>query len=985
MSLDQVTITNQGLLNINKKILDVRKFDNSLISTAGEITVEDSVASGFSSSNYLYKDNILFSSDVDNGKTVLITFEATYSTSADGHSQTGFMFNSTTGDSILFQFVEDCPQIVFPSGLTINFDYLTMGDGASFKLFLSITSEGCSATINIGTDVFTNNGTFSYPINLINFQSVVIGNNNAQESSSYWEGFINLAKFAIKEGTDVVYTPTVGYDFTFTHLALSDGKYELPEGYIPPNVIGHTYLYTIESNQITRSSNTLLITTEIGKDSKLHIRKIGIYAKSEDKFFLFGYIENLNIDKSSDVPYDLIISTNLSINTANVIGFPTQGSFFLEQIKPILLKDYTRVVNTNLYGIENIERMIRMNSFQIASKKGYSYDSTTKETKYCCDNPTSIQSIGYNTPQVVYKLQREIGEQEDCYSAIQTYSKLRKNFKKEIGVIFNKSSITEIPPNDEEGKPPAGKTLRVTDEGEASGFKLNPDNYISIGGVLHLMQDWEFNTSFYVSSSDSPRCILSLGNIYERHADVAIEGDEQADPAPVAAEHIPFVDLILNTSNELIASYNESSVKISDISYGTKYFTKLSYAYNEGNPTLSISVSTDKVHYSEPVVIDNLPTKELYTAHAIFPATRDDTKDKDLDGTTLYAWRYNESYVYTKSETITASTVLYNSDGSEYEGTAFYVGEAPDSTYVIYHRDEDPDSFYIINDMYAGVKVDYTITDNTTTVPATKIVTQNVSLPLEHGILYLADWNFIQENNNWYTTSEDYVYDNELLQYYHLSDYPILSYKISDICNSEYNIAFLDDEFKGNKDLIDFSKESFSLAIKVKLEDAFSKVLFAKVNENGDVLFKFEFLGDDQSQDNYYFKFSIAKADDTFDEYVSNPMAGENRYEYFRDSFLITLIKNEDGISFFINNQALEMNLVPQGTEENEGFPSYEGSCLTNYIKNVEPNAEDATPNSKAWVTGKYVQDIIFIDNAISSAQLYYITNLTDTNYSFSN
>ena len=52
--LDTLNITNSGLFNINKKIINSRVYSNSLITAIGNPTILDGVASGFSSESYLF-------------------------------------------------------------------------------------------------------------------------------------------------------------------------------------------------------------------------------------------------------------------------------------------------------------------------------------------------------------------------------------------------------------------------------------------------------------------------------------------------------------------------------------------------------------------------------------------------------------------------------------------------------------------------------------------------------------------------------------------------------------------------------------------------------------------------------------------------------------------------------------------------------------------------------------------------------------------
>ena len=67
------------------------------------------------------------------------------------------------------------------------------------------------------------------------------------------------------------------------------------------------------------------------------------------------------------------------------------------------------------------------------------------------------------------------------------------------------------------------------------------------------------------------------------------------------------------------------------------------------------------------------------------------------------------------------------------------------------------------------------------------------------------------------------------------------------------------------------------------------------------------------------------------------------------------------------NNQLIAIDLTPP-----QNLPMYSRGHLTNYTQAVTN-------------TDRYVKDIIGITGLITSSELYYITNLTDTNYDFNN
>lgn len=876
MTLNQLNITHQGLLNISRKIANDRKFTESMLTNVGSVNIENGIASDFTNESYLCKNNVEFT-----GNKLTITFEGTFVTSLSDSNQVAW-YLSGEGNPCFLQFTNNYPQLVLPEGSTIDFDYLTFKDEMYFKVITTLTASSCEVIVDIYNEVFSKSISLSSEVSLNSFTGLYLGNNPTlvgDEENYYWEGSINVKNFALNVDDESYFTPTSSYTFQLTDMLISDGQYSLPQT-DPLSISKHMYHYPIE--EVSRSGNTLLLVTHLDGDSKLTIREIGLYAKEDGKSFLFGYLKNLSINKGSNVPYDLFLTVNLTMSIVNVVGFPKANSFILKQVNSALLKDFKGAMNANAYSLGNLERIIKMNSLQDTSEIGYNYrtkviteneeghpyDEHYEDGIECCTNPISIQSIGYNTPQTVYRVQKEISEAEDCYSAIQTYSKLKKNIVKATDKIFDKFSIETV------------GTMYENQTGVFSDFSIN--NYISIPQQLLFSKNFELVTSFSIKDfSTDDRYLLSLNSIDY------VNLEEEGTINTVT----PYLFLYVDTNNNLVLN---SSTLISNIDRNKKYFIKLSYSALSPN-SLDIYESSDGENYSKITTMSNLPTIDY------------------------------------------------------------------------------------VNSIYVGIECSYHSNEDA-------IEELTISNPFTEGTIDLMDWSITQEENNWEPYEIVTVKDAELLQYFHIPDYSKFSYVIEDICNPEYTVSIMDNSLLGNKDLINFkSNNDFSLCLKIDLKNlnfAFkqeeenyrqveSRVILAKLNEYDEALFKLEFIKNpiivnEKNSFDFSIVFTLMTENDSILLAPKNNITLEGVSEYIESPILITIVKTLGGLWMYRNNE-----LIATATTTLDHLPAYTRGYLTNYITGEG--------------TGRYVRDIIGMSGVITSNELYYITNLTDTNYNFNN
>lgn len=979
MSIDRLTITNQGLLNINRKLVNERKFAQSLLTTVGEATIENGVASDFTKESYVSKGGLQIEGD-----KLTISFEGTFVTSLDNSNQVAWYLAGTKNPCFL-QFVGVNPQLVLPNGSTLYFDYLNFKDEMPFKIITTLTATSCEVIVDIYNEVFSKVITLSSAIDWSSFTTIYLGNDPTsfeEQSNYFWEGSINVKNFSISLNDETYFTPTTGYSLKFTDLLINDGSYSLPQD-TPLNISGHMYYYPIE--EITRSGNNLLLVSHLDEESKLTIREIGLYAEVDGRSFLFGYIKNLNVNKGSNVPYDLFLTVNLTMSIVNVVGFPNADSFILKQIKSALLKDYRLTTDVNSYVIGNLERIIKMNSLQPTPLIGYNYRTavvTENESGHpydieyvdgieCCTNPTSISSIGHNTPQVVYRVQKEISEAEDCYSSVQTYSKLRKNITRATETIFNDISIEKI------------GDIQVSGTGRITNFSEN--DYITLSTFLEKEKAWTLNFAFTINDFfSSNRTILALSST--TYPDEDLEDTSELRVRNNSMAFKPYVSFDIDTSNNLVASYYQNNVHLyAWVDWVDPLNPKIVY-------TTTSTVSSDSTLYdaSYQVVTPSSLTFHIVQSgggYKIQYRTHDTVRTEKFD-LIYYTNLTTETILEGVNEHRRCSVkATYNPLNSTSLNLVITQNEvATTKTITIPAITTD------INEITVGV--DYSCDNSffnisSTTSEDTKYILGQFSTsdPLKNSYIALVDWNITQEDNNWEPYERVVTKDANLVQYFHIPDYSKLSYMLQDICNPEYTIYVNEDFIQGNKDLIDFkNNDKFSLCLKVNLKnvnfnlksDALSRevetrVIIAKLNEYNEPLFKLELtknpIIDESGKEtfNFLLAFTLATGSTPIVLTPKNLITLEGISEYTESPILLTITKTAQGLSMYRNNQLIAIDLTPP-----QNLPMYSRGHLTNYTQAVTN-------------TDRYVKDIIGITGLITSSELYYITNLTDTNYDFNN
>lgn len=471
--LDTLNITNTGLLNISKKVVNSRTFVSNLITAIGSPVVIEGVASGFSTEDYFVYYPLTFT----NSEKISVNFKGIFF-KKEG-LQTAFQLISAAGAPLTMTFENSRVTFTYRDLLVFSFGNLALEDNMDIQINLVLTSNSYEFTLMYGKRILQKFGDLDLTIPLESFVSLNLGS-NFSDRENFWNGSINLKEFSIYNNGALLYAPSEGTSWNFSNILVSDGKIPLTDSTTP----AANHIYSFPVTEIKRSGNTILLTCEIDEDSYLVIREMGLYIQTASGKVLFGSINNLNVNKTKGLAYDLVFTVDTTINVVNAIGFPEEGGIIVEDPYFMEFKDFTTVQQVNTYILTNLERIIRMNAGAKGSYKNYSIENAQA-------------GIGHNRPQVIYRLQQEMENAEDCYNSIDTFVKLTNRFRK----------ITEYQVDPEaiqvEGD------LRVPENGIISGFSTS--NYITHPSSFADSAKWNFKCAF-TSDEDTKGAIASFNN-----------------------------------------------------------------------------------------------------------------------------------------------------------------------------------------------------------------------------------------------------------------------------------------------------------------------------------------------------------------------------------------------------------------------------------------------------------------------------------------
>ena len=216
MSLAQMEITKAGILNINRKILDSRRYDKNLISSVGDnVVVIDGTASRFDEVNYLYQTISL------ENKNLSITCSGTLILSGD--DQVAFSIVGDEDNLLELHFNNNQVEVVINSNVVLQFSALTLYSGLTFNLLLDILDDlqtpnkVCRATLVLEDAVFEEKVALTESFDPSKLTKLYIGS-DGNGLSNFWYGSLNLNNFTISQKGELVYSPSTAYSITFSKI-----------------------------------------------------------------------------------------------------------------------------------------------------------------------------------------------------------------------------------------------------------------------------------------------------------------------------------------------------------------------------------------------------------------------------------------------------------------------------------------------------------------------------------------------------------------------------------------------------------------------------------------------------------------------------------------------------------------------------------------------------------------------------------------------
>lgn len=1074
MTSDLLTLTDTALISISKKIIDYRKYNENLISTIGEVNITDSKANNFDDESYLSKSNLILPSD-----NLGITFEGLFVPSTN-RTQTAWKLFGTS-NVLSLQLINNIITLSLNSEVVSSFPKITFTGNSTLKIITSLTPASCEMTILVNDEITENFVTFSEPLDLSSFNQLILGNDNS-DLETYWLGAINLQQFTITNNFSIVYAPATSESLTFSKIVVSDGSMSMP--ITPMSRVNH--MYALDIQEISRSGNTLLLTSEVGTETKLVIREVGIYAIADGEEFLFSSVSNLNINKGKNLSYDLILTLNIATSFLNMIGFPNIALNVPERTK---LKNFKTVSDVLIYVFTSLERLIALNA----------------------------TNIGYNRAQIFYRMQQEMLQTENCYSAIQVFSKLVNKLSRSYEDQINYDTISL------EGD------INVPINGKTTGFSTS--NYVIgypdfiVDGNCNIQASFtttdDVSTKQQIMSSgtitanqplslyvENNKCHLSL-NTQEVIETVMIPGrrqryfrDDIHAGTTLFESDTPFYGWSLpnyiSTENSNINLYNfhtsyplgvQSTSNISIPTAASEILWNITEDINTGSWEFFINFSTytlDSLQYiigdgsskQSPIklYIDagnilNLEFPDLgillststplqpiqkYSIGISYNNSTYSLSCEAEDGTTESAEQENENLItlnstknlafgsnndndkftgkidfsscsfqtmdfswyavaslyaiFTTEMTPTTNSNLYDPNGvlipdikpsavscnSINDSDIFTV--LPNNTYYV-------NIIYVANGLHSYYKIEYSKNNNpyieSATIETTEILgninslymgvlpiyTQgNIEPTLSSPFLGTLNLlNFLLEcpSDTWTPSNRVLISKDQISQYYHLQKFNRESYFIHDIGDYKYELEIYEGTFKGNEDRINFyNSYGFTLCTKIDLKDSEPKLLLAKSDLNNNLYFAITYINNN---------LTFVLHTDTGYSYTTKSLATTEIYDYEHNPFLLTVrVTNRNGNYTITMNKNNEIIATSEGYSGSFGDPT--GTFLTNHLPDNILSVICANEVNETWTLEKlikriqeqtniYVSDIIGIEGSISDNILYYITNLTDTNF----
>ena len=392
-----MTVSNKGLSAIGKAIIDAHKYTGDGLTLRGHVLVSgNGITSRYSSNNYIVKSGVHFigsTTEIDPGTGETITVSHPIKIDIAGKFLSG-----NTGRNTMFTLVgNNNLRVYVDSNVASVYSYnKSVIDLTGFKIN-DYDEVQCSLTVSLNyikLEVTVNGVAYSKTANPdgvtpSSFTGIFIGLDYTPNSPNFWKGSLDLSKFFVYEDGELYYSPTVPQSIEFESIIIAESTIELTDN--STAVVGMAYEFPI--TEVTKSGDNILLKAKIESDVYLTIGKIGLYCTIDGERRLFSELRGLNLKKTRDLSYDLIIYVNTTVQFVNTNVYP---EIALKEDPFVKKLDFERIKKVFLNANTDLERAIEKNS----------------------------ELIGYNKPQVFYKHEQNLKIIEDNWFNTSAYLKM---------------------------------------------------------------------------------------------------------------------------------------------------------------------------------------------------------------------------------------------------------------------------------------------------------------------------------------------------------------------------------------------------------------------------------------------------------------------------------------------------------------------------------------------------------------------------------
>lgn len=511
-------------------------------------------------------------------------------------------------------------------------------------------------------------------------------------------------------------------------------------------------------------------------------------------------------------------------------------------------------------------------------------------------------------------------------------------------------------------------TPTITDDGVASGFSTSKYLSVSIPAIISTSDTFEYDVRFTTPVSFSGQQIIwASSNSYRIY-----QGSSGDCYCTFWGQSVSF-RLNANTTYQVKFIYDGSNIyakykKDTDTAWSTTDTTAISSGTTQNNPTITIGSNRGSNVFNGSIDLKYFAVT-VSGVKVLSGSTTESTKVWTFD---QYPNSQSEIIELTSggnpAQVLTDYTFKSFTNGTRYtktlsaplvqskKYTSNILADSSNITISTQIEDSTPrmDSFPISNNLegvdsfYFGVS------------KALSGTLPNTAFP---GTIYLSAIGGSYNGTSFDTVSEE-VRTTGTKDFIYIPELPYNSYAFKNLDNMA-NFNVLDKAFSGNEesDSIDFNNPNgFSLCFKVSIADLHDKLFFVK--RFGAVVYCSFALKNNE------LIFTLNTRNSQNPVVLSYVIQPDNHTSFTKNDVLITITASvqEDYVNFsmYKNNELLNSSLVqsPQFLDNASNYKLY--------------NYSEDTPTGDEKL---YVSNIVSFTGVLSEDQLYYLTNIMDTNF----